>query len=258
MRAILTGGTLAPTGTDSAALFEKQLQEADAAFQEQNPLPNKDFDFFLRTAFIPRDFSEKRFSIQELRDAAFRAQIDFTGWPFLFIHVNRPDVLSVLQTGIQTKIYTDDFFGGKILDFWQFFQSGLFYKKELPHGASEQPDAVIFPYLAQYFGLATDCLVRLYEGLLDPTEPVTLRVIISGTKDRRMVNGPTSLPFMASYVSQIPQIVVEQTHTLVEWKAGIQEFATEMMGEVQMRFNWLPPNTTLARQLLAKMFSRTL
>jgi len=54
--------------------------------------------------------------------------VDFTGWPFLPIHVNRQDVLNVFEDGIESVWYSDDYFGGKILDFWRIYQSGLFYK----------------------------------------------------------------------------------------------------------------------------------
>lgn len=259
IRLILTGGSHALHDAASIDRAAKQLENADAAFDEQNPLPDKDFDFYVRSAFVPERFSEKRFSIQQLKDAAFRAQIDFTGWPFLFIHVNRADVLSTFQDGLQTLIYTDDFFGGKILDFWRLYESGVFYKKELPHEAyppTQHPGVAIFPPLARHFGLAIDCLLRLYDGLLEPTEAVTLRVTITGTKGRTLVSGTDALPFRPKHISQIPQIDVEQKHSLLEWKAGLQDFATEMMAEVQVRFNWMAPDTEATRRMLAQMFSR--
>jgi hypothetical protein len=149
-------------------------------------------------------------------------------------------------------------FGGKICEFWRLYQSGLFYKKELPWSALQQPDVAVYPNIAQYFGLAVDCLTRLYEPLIEPTEDITFRAVITGTKGRRMVNDAQGRPFFTDYTSQIGSIQIEQTHPLAEWKADVQEFAAEMMYETQTRFNWIPQNNLGAKDLINRTLSRTL
>jgi hypothetical protein len=130
MRAVLKGVPMtAPQASDQ---FEGQIGEAREYFGGRNPLPNKQFDYFFETAFVPNTFDDRRYDVPKLRQTAFEASVDYTGWPFLPIHVNRPDVFNVFADGIESFWYTDDYFGGKILDFWRLYQSGLFYKKEMP------------------------------------------------------------------------------------------------------------------------------
>jgi hypothetical protein len=256
MRAVLKGvRSIAPQPSEQ---FGEQILASRKEFAQRNPLENKTYDYFLETAFIPENFVNRRFEIEKLRQIAFEASVDFIGWPFLPIHSNRPDVLNVFEDGLESFWCTDDYFGGKILDFWRLYQSGLFYKKELPLGVFQQPEVAVYPTVAQYFALAVDCLARLYSPLLDLQESVTFRATITGTKGRRMVNGTQGLPFFANYTSQIPVIQVDKTHSLAEWKSAITDFAAEMVAEVQTRFNWIQRDASLAKQVVDKTLSRTL
>ena len=129
MRAVLKGfHSNAPQPSEQ---FSEQIVASRKEFAQRNPLGNKDYDYFLEVAFIPASFVNRRFGVEKLRQTAFEASVDFIGWPFLPIHSNRPEVLNVFEDGLESFWYTDDYFGGKILDFWRLYQSGLFYKKEL-------------------------------------------------------------------------------------------------------------------------------
>lgn len=253
MRAVLKGVPTAPQASDQ---FEDQIGEARGYFDGRNPLPNKQFDYFFETAFVPSNFDARWYDVPKLRQTAFEASVDYTGWPFLPIHVNRPDIFNVFADGIESFWYTDDYFGGKILDFWRFYQSGLFYKKELPFSAMQQPDVAVYPNVAQYYAVAVDCLSRLYSPLLEPEDTITFRTIITGTKGRRMVNGSQGLPLVSNYTSQIPAIRVEQTHSLAEWKAGVIDFAAEMMAETQTRFNWIQTNNSGPKDIITRTLKR--
>jgi len=256
MRAVLKGASGAPP--QASERFDRQIVESRTSFSERNPLPNGKFDYFFETAFVPTTFEDHRFDVQKLRQTAFEASVDFIGWPFLPIHVNRPDVFNVFEDGIESFWYNDDYFGGKILDFWRLYQSGLFYKKELPFGACQQPDVAIYPNMAQYYAVAVDCLSRMYTPLLAPEESITFRTTITGTKGRRMINGAQGLPFFADYTSQISAIRVERTRSLAEWKSGVIDFAAEMMAETQTRFNWIQSNNAGARDIISRTLSRAL
>jgi hypothetical protein len=220
-------------------------------------LRNEKYNYFVEFTFAPSKFSGERFSIEQLRSTAFDATIDYSGWPFLFIHRNRPDVLTAIQNGLQMFLADFSHPGLQILDFWRFYQSGLFFKKTVPTGAWQQPDVALFPDIANRCAEAVDCLTRLYERLLDHSELVSLTVTLSGTEGRRLVNGVNAMPFIANYTSQIPEITATKTTSLAEWRAGVEDFAVALIGEVQARFNWLPPNSELARQQVRRLFSRS-
>ena len=256
MRAVLKGiGEAPPPPADE---FARQIVDSRQSFSERSPLTNANYSYFFETAFVPSTFEARRFDVMKLRQTAFEASVDFTGWPFLPISANRPDVLNVFEEGIESFWYTDDYFGGKILDFWRLYQSGLFYKKELPFGAWQQPDVAVYPNVAQYYAIAVDCLARMYEQLIASEDTITFQSAITGTKGRKMVNGPQGLPLFGNYIAQIPVIRVEQTHSLAEWKAGVVDFAAEMMAETQTRFNWIQTNNAGARGIISRTLSRNL
>jgi len=121
--------------------FAKQQSDAIRRFEELNPLKSHAYSFYWECCFRPGEFHETRFSLDELRAAAYKASIDFRGWPFLFIHANRPDVTYNIQDGVETLIHTQDFRGGEMLDFWRLQQSGFFYHRRLAHGIA--PDSKI-------------------------------------------------------------------------------------------------------------------
>jgi hypothetical protein len=238
--------------------YDLQIEDSRQTFANRNPLPNKGYDFFFETSFCPAIFGKRRFDVQKLRQSAFGASVDFIGMPFLLVRLDRPEILNVFEEGIESFVYADDFSGGKILDFWRLYQSGLFYKRELPWNALQQPDVAIYPNVAQYFGLAVDCLTRLYEPLLEPTESIRFRAVITGTNGRRMVNGAQGLPLWSNYTSRISSIEVERSHPLAEWKANLQDFAAEMMYETQTRFNWIPQSSQGAKDVINRTLLRLL
>lgn len=81
VRTILKGGP-APS-EPGLERFEAQLKAAVARFDSINPLKQKGYTGYLETSLLPAEFQPDRFSIEQLRLAAERASISFTGWPYL-------------------------------------------------------------------------------------------------------------------------------------------------------------------------------
>ena len=71
-----------------------------------------------------------------------------------------------------------------------------------------------------------------------------------------MVNGSQGLPLISNYTSHIPAIRVERTHSLAEWKAGVIDFAAEMMAETQTRFNWIQTNNSGPKDIITRTLKR--
>lgn len=172
-RAILAGTARgSPPSVDDQ--FLAQVRAARAQFDERNPYKEKGYKFFIETVFSLQEFDPYRFDPRRLELAAHKASVDFTGWPFLFIHHNRPDCLSVTDAGLESLVATQDFAGQDMLDFWRLNESGLFYKKELPFNASASPPQASVPGIANHFAEAIFCLTRLYETLLQNADEVSL------------------------------------------------------------------------------------
>jgi Putative DNA-binding domain len=258
-RSILTGQNVEATASASAALqFQKQVERARTQFELLNPLKEKNFTFFIETVFEPIEFDQYRFTPNRLESAAQRAHVDFVGWPFLFFHYNRRDVLSQTDDGIETLINTTDFAGLDILDFWRFNESGLFYKRELtPTSHTKPPDAAA-PRIVWQFAESIFCLTRLYEGLFDDTDPIKLTVTLFGTRGRSLVWNEIGFVYRNVYQANRPEIKVTATHTLAEWRAGLEDYAVELSREVFRSFQLDNPDESRVRTQIKNIFARRL
>jgi hypothetical protein len=267
VRSILVGGVRpqSPTKPFARDQFMRQRSDAVAKFEAQNPYKDKAYTGFREACFFPEQFEEAWLRLDQLRDAAERAHVDFTGWPFLFIHRNRPEVTYAVQNGLETLVATRDFAGNDMLDFWRFQQSGFFYQRRLmwedtrKDRAGARLSVADFGATAAYAGEAVYCLTRLYDGLLGDDEEVSFVTRLWGTQDRRLTSlDGRRAPLWASYVCRIPDIEVEERHSMADWRAGMVDHAVSLAKEVFLRFNWERPNLEAARQIIQKMFERTL
>jgi hypothetical protein len=261
IRTILKTGSLEVSHTVTALDgFSKQRAEAVSRFELVNPIKAKGYEGYREVSFFPAAFVKDRFRIDQLRSAAHNASISFTGWPFLFIHVSRPDLTSVIQDGLETLISTEDFGGNDMLDFWRFQQSGFFYHRTLMWEDAQAKKQGLVKREAGTGGIprhiaeAILCLTNLYRDLLEPDEDVNFSLRILGAQDRILVSPSRFLS--GSYIARISEIQVERTHALAEWQAGLVDHAVEISKEIFLRFNWQNPNLDTARNLIDDLFSR--
>lgn len=256
-RAILTG-----SGTDSGSKkpsdeehFSAQVKAARLQFEERNPLKEKNYTFFTETIFSPQEFDQYRFTPQKLEAAAYAACADFKGWPFLFIHRNRPECLSKTDNGLESLIHFTGA-GPEILDFWTLNESGLFYKKELMRTAAFNPPIASVPGIAYHFGEAAYCISRLYETLLADSDVITLEVTLFGTRGRVLVWDARMPGFKPEFEANRPEISVRSVHTLADWRAGIADIALDMTADVVKRFQLENPDRERIRTIIQNLFNR--
>jgi schlafen family protein len=261
-RTILVGANLPkPTpSVEQAApsveqLFASQIESARLQFDNRNPLKEKGYKYFAETVFSLQEFDQYRFAPRVLELAAHKAHIEFTGWPFLFIHHNRPDCLSRTNDGLESFLHSQDFGGHDMLDFWRLNESGLFYKKELLFGAASNPPRAYVPAISRHFAEAIYCLTRLYEDLLSDSAVVSLTVTFLGTRGRALVWSDRAFS-VSGYEANRPQISSQRLHTLAEWRSGLEDHAIEMTVEVLTGFHLDRPNPAELRDYIQKMFQR--
>lgn len=263
MRAILKTGSIETGRTTTAReRFLTQRTEAISHFENINPLKDKEYDGFREVCFFPATFDSARFSIDQLRVAAHNAHVSFTGWPFLFISEQRPDLTSVIQDGLETLVCTQDFADNDMLDFWRFQQSGFFYHRVLmwedaqaKKQSSPRREAGTGG-IPRHLAEAIHCLANLYRSLLEPDDEIVLSFRLLGT-DNRVLSSPSRM-LSGTYMAKIPEIQIERTHALAEWRAGVTDHALEISKEIFLRFNWPNPNMETARKLITDLFSRRL
>jgi hypothetical protein len=256
-RAILTktDANSAKRAVSAEEQFSAQITAARIQFEKRNPLQEKKYTFFVETVFSLQEFDQYRFPPRELELAAYKASVDFVGWPFLFIHHSRRDCLSTTDDGLESFVSTQDFGGNDMLDFWRLNESGLFYKKELPGNAASNPPQAGVPAIARHFAEAIYCMTRLYESLLTDGDVVTLGATFFGTRGRSLVWGHGGL-FPTRYQANRPQIDVQMSHTLAQWRAGIEDHALQMTREALAFFQLDQPDINQLRTYIQNVFQR--
>jgi hypothetical protein len=219
---------------------------------------------YFEVSFLPEQFDAGRFTLDILRASAEHAEVTYTGWPFLYFGREQMKRTYVIKDGWETFIQEEDFAGFYFMDFWQLHQSGLLYYRTALRPSAIQMEAGTAPaadvkYLAIYIAQAIDCLTRLYDGLFDDNEYMSMSLRILNTDGRRLVNsGQGSMPLWVANTCRIPEINIERRFPLAEWRAAVIDHAVQIANEVYLRFNWTRPNLELARSSIQRMFDRRL
>lgn len=257
-RAILTSGATSPE-LPARDEFLTQRSEAINRFDHLNPLKREEpLLGYFEASFLPEHYNPSRFTIEALRAAEERASVNYTGWPFLFI--DRQRTYSI-QDGWETFIQDTDLGGDHLMDFWRFQQSGFFYHRTSLRPSIAQSERGSCPvadlqHIAINVGEAVDCLTRLYDGLFEDSEYVSLEFRVLNTEGRVLTK--TGMPLWSPYTCRIPEISVGRRLPLADWRAAVVEHAVTITKEVYLRFNWPEPNVDLARQPIQRILTRRL
>jgi hypothetical protein len=204
-RSILTSGRTTPEPS-ARDRFREQRREAIARFDQLNPLKREEPTLgYLEASFLPERFDPGRFTINELRQAAERAHITYTGWPFLFIHSSQPERTYVIQDGWETFVQTTDFGGHYLMDFWRFQQSAFFYHRTILRPSAQQWGEVLVPVaefrnIAFYVAQAIDCLTRIYDGMFEDSVYMSVDIRMENTSGRSLVSAePGTAPLIGPH-----------------------------------------------------------
>lgn len=252
--------------------YQQQFDSAIKAFEEKNPLKQKNYIGYREVTFFPASsFGEKRFELENLKHALKQASVDFTGWPFIFVGNDHKD-LYMIQNGIESLVSFPDFSGNDRIDFWRLYASGLFYHRTLMWEESKdrkRTKAVDINYvlsnihkgptmeflsLTQYVAEAVNALTLLYKALGLDDEPVTARFRMLGTDNMLLASNSRLLSM--PYIAKIPEIVEERTYNLNEWNAGLIDLSISIIKSICLKFNWENPPTTVFKADIEKLFSR--
>jgi hypothetical protein len=258
-RAILTAGSQGPAPEGPRQQFERQREQAIKAFDSLDPLRNNECSGYYEATFYPDRFDASQFTLDQLRGAAERSSVSFTGWPFLFIHRSRQELTYAIQDGLETFVNTTDFASNHLIDFWRLLQSGFFYHRAAmrPLSIRDGSDTRCIANahnIAIYVAQAIDCLTRLYDGVIDEQDEVSVLIRLTSTKDR-LLYFPDSI-LRALDVCRIPEIAVERRRPLADWRAAVTEHAIDMLSDIYQRFNWNPPDLNVPRRTIEKLFAR--
>jgi hypothetical protein len=238
-------------------LFQAQIDRARSEFDLKNPLKEKDYKHFAETVFRPINFDQYRFPGQDLEYAARHAHVDFVGWPFLLYPRNRSNLLSQTDDGLQFFICTSDFANQDILELWRLNESGLFFKRELTPNASSNPPETSAPRIIWQFAEAVFCLCRLYEKLVEDSEQIAFQFRLDGTRGRLLIWSEIGFRH-PEYQANRPSIEVHASHSLAEWRVGLEDHALALSREVFAAFHLPDPDDSRIRAQIRKILQRRL
>lgn len=256
--------------------YEKQVVLAVNAFEEKNPLKQKNYTGYREVTFFPSSsYGEQRFEVPKLKEALKQASVDFRGWPFIFVSRDPKD-LYVIQDGIESLVSFPDFNSNDRTDFWRIYTSGLFYHRSLMweefqdrkqtgvvdinyvlSGKHKGP-TMDFVALTYYVAEAVNALTLLYTAMDMTEEPITAIFKIKGTEGRILTSYAPGRFLSMPYIARIPEIVEERTYSLNEWKAGIIDLSIDVIKAIFLKFNWENPSISVFKEDIEKLFSRRL
>jgi hypothetical protein len=259
-RAILVG-SIAETSQNPSdeEKFQEQIDSARKRFDEKYPYKGKGYTLFYETIFQPETFDQYRFKAAKLTRAAEGACVSFTGWPFLFIHYNRPDCLITSDEGLEGEVTWQDFAKHDAYDFWRLNESGLFYKKELTAMSGSDPATAYAEDIVRLCAEAIHTLTRLYEDLLSDSEMMRLQITLFGTRNRKLVWSDRSLPMRflhSGHVANRPSLQVKVAYPLAEWRAGIVDHAISLAKQFLNGFGLENPNEVQMKTQIDNLLGR--
>jgi hypothetical protein len=167
------------------------------------------------------------------------------------------DLVTQTDDGLETLINTQDFANVDILDFWRLNESGLFYKKELTPTSHTNPPEAAAPRIVWQFAEAIFCMTRLYEELTPDTEGITLTINLSGTRGRILTRREIGFHYQ-NYKANRPTIEVSASHSLAEWRAGLEDHAVALSKRVFRYFQLNNPDESRIRTQVQNIFQRRL
>jgi len=199
-----------------------------------------------KTTSYPTVFDEKRFTIQQLREAASRADVLFRGWPFIYYNYD-PDATRVLGDGLETVVNQEGRGEAEpIIEQWNLLRSGAFLHRTVVR-ESYYPKAKgkrVLDTMGTIYHTAEaiGSLWRLYEALAVPDEEeVTVEFVYEDTERRELkVLIPGRIPFDREQLCYTPQVKISRTQPLYLWRASDVQISAEICLEIFQQFQWEP------------------
>jgi hypothetical protein len=99
------------------------------------------------------------------------------------------------------------------------------------------------------------CLTRLYENLFPDTELISLKVKLFGTRGRLLTWGEIGFRH-PGYEANRPYFEVVATHSLAEWRAGLEDHAVVLARNIFRHFQFDNPDEVRIRTQIQNLFQR--
>ncbi len=249
---LMTGKPLA-TETSSKELYEKEVAEGDAFFEEHLGAEAQE-EGYTEVIAYPTVYQEKRIqSIPEIRGLVEKSEVSLRGWNFPHTDM---DNCGAFNRGFQSFTLWDRHHEG-----YRLYQSGCFIWRRLYWEDIEKRRGKNGNKLVSFISLIysfTEHLLffrRLYEAL-SPEATIHIRVAFYGCKDRQLASFDSNADLWDWYVSKEDVIALEEDIKVAELQASFQEIALRMVKHVFHVFNWLDVRDDILAQWQEKLLKR--
>jgi len=247
IRAIMSSGS--GQTEDESTLIRSRISRLRQELTKENPYGYAAGAGFLEIYFFPPLF-RRELSLANLRSRAAATMIDHKGWPFLYY--NDRDA-NALQDSIRITV-DHKFFGNRqAYEVWDLSQDGVFFKsgllREDGRDDTRQQRILWWQTFALDIAEALECLTLFYEDLLEPTDEVVFGLRLLGVDGRTLSSGTRGFDELMAFgfKCRIPEITFEAQRPLADWRAGLLDYAVQVLEHVSHRFNWQHPPLQSAR-----------
>lgn len=220
------------------------------------------YEGYREVTAYPAEFSDDRFTIDLLWKAVERAEINYGGWPFIFVDPDRKETY-VIDDGIETVVDLTKVRGYEWFETWKLRRSGLFFHRRLmveetdPH-AVRLGKVLGLEFTVYHVSDAVGSLWHLYRELgISDDELVTIHFTYVGVRDRNLVVlSPDRMGFMGPQICRSKQITAERCLPLGEWRASEVNIAAEISAEIFQQFQWIEPSLSSIKELASNRLAR--
>lgn len=266
VRAVMKGSEGVQAAENAVGLFTKDLRfrqvtaaDATSVINDQTQRP---FNGFREAWAFPGRYELERFNLTDLqRVINVAGQQTYLADPFLHTANFQGQRPTALEHSIEARYTFKNFLKRESREYWQLSQSGLFVHRMLmeEEWGSRQPEMGLYLELKttlRYIAQALNCVCTMFEGLMDPGEPITFGTRVGGCKGRHLI--VFGSPVAGLYEAAIDEIRYERTRPLVDWRAGLVDHVIEATDHILQRFNVPGWDKSGGRQIVSDLFARRL
>lgn len=210
--------------TDELEMFKEQRNLSRDMLLSRRSI-NQDVDVSFELSVFPAEFSSKRFSLSELREALEQSVYLFPDPLF----VKQSEFMDSYTTNVSIRSLPED--GLRI---WQAFRSGFFHYLEF---FQERDKGVDYQRLMLKLSEAMFFIGELYSELGYTEEMLEVDLRLRGVEDVCLRGIEPRAGRQTEYCCRIPEIRVSQRRTVADLVSAPEEHALRALKDVCERFN---------------------
>ena len=224
------------TSDDSKEKYAEELREAEGFLSKNIGEELKNLGQWTISTY-PVQYDPKRIPDQKaIRELIQRAEVSLRGWPFPFTD---PKHVTNFAKGTQSHTIWDRFVEG-----YRAYKSGLFIcKKAFWEDVQGYKSEDLKPVLSFEYSiwLVTEIFlfVKRYYEEAAPQGDVSVKIVLNGTKNRRLTSFSRSFIPRGDYVAVDDTIpIIEENIKVVDLRASYKDIAYRVIKEAFLAFNW--------------------